>query len=801
MYKYQSIHVQIVQDINEAVHLHPDVELFYVLEGEVQVRIRDKSYFMGKEDILLVNSGILHSTASEDGSILCVVTYDYQVIADILKKAGVVFLCNSVSEQEKSYEELQEVFRELVYLEILYNRKSESYKYSLLYRILDLLIENYMLENCGSKLYTGEYGNDEKLQAVVHYVYKNFQDKVSLSVLAEQMYLSTSTLSRFFKKQTGIYFAEYVNQVRLKYAINELLYSEKNITKVAMDCGFSNVSTFNKIFRENFHMAPSEYRKEMREKVEEDLKQVAALHEKLRGKLQEQISIPKGIAAVDKESADIHGQDGQVYKKFWKQAINIGSIHSLTLTNVQYHLLYLMEQLGFHYVRVWSIFSKNLMLCDGRTIGTYNYDTIDIALDFLVSHHIAAYLDFGKRPSTAVKSAGDTVYYEDEGICFQSKRAWEAMFEDFLNHVLIRYGKEEVSKWIFEISRDPSHLETGKYYEDPDYDICTVYQFAYRTIKEVLPDAKIGGLGWSVHKNNEIMEHFLGFCRESGCIPDYITVVLFPYIVGQPEDDKPYKRSPDQQFELGKITQARRLMQQFGMGDCELYVSEWNQSISNRNYLNDSCFRGVYFCKKISEIWDTVDMLCVWVGSDWVSNYYDSFCVANGGAGLLTKDGIRKPAFYALQFLNLLGDRFVTKGEHYIVTKSESGSYRILCFNFNWYSIKYFLKSEDSILPQELDSIFIGDEPIAINLALNGLEENRSYIIKKRSISQENGSILDEWKRFQYETHLERADIKYLQEICIPHLCMEKRKAEKGKLHLHVRLKMQEFAFYHIYKE
>lgn len=801
MYDQNGFHVQVIRNMNEKEHLHPSVELLYVLEGELKVSIHEKVYQMKRDDVLLVNSSVRHSIVSADRNILCRVSYDYRMIVDILENSSGIFLCNSVTDQEKSYDELRALFRELVYLEVLYSRKSESGKYSLLYSLLDQLVENFMTDESGRNVRKEEYQDDEKLQKIIRYVYRNFQEVVSLSVLAEQMFVSKSTLSRFFKKQTGIYFAEYVSQIRLHCAVNELLYTKKNITTVAMDCGFSNTSAFDKVFRENYGMSPSEYRNIMQEKVRSELKQEESLRLELREQLQEQISIPEEICVNGQEIVEIPVQEGQLYKKHWKQAVNIGSVHDLTLANVQYHLLCLTEQLGFTYARIWSVFSKRLMICDGSSIGAYNYNALDSVFDFLVSHHIVPDLDFGRRPSTAVRSAGDVIYYEDEGIYFRSRTAWEALFADFIDHVVRRYGKEEVSRWIFEISRDPVHEESGNYYEDPDYDICNVYWFAYQTIKAVVPKARIGGLAGIPDANPKVYEYFFRFCQKKDCMPDFVSFMIFPYIPGQTEDHKPYTRSPERNYETQQIAKMHQMMERTGMAQCPLHIVEWNNTVSNRNYLNDSCFRGTYICKKVAEIWDSVDMLCIWMGSDWVSSYYDSFGAANGGSGLLTKDGIRKPAFYAFQFLNLLGSRLITIGDHYIVTKSQSGSYRILCFNFNWYSVSYFLKAENSIRPQEMQAVFPQNQSATVNLILNDVEDEAAYVVKKRSISQKNGSILDEWGKFQYETNLERADVKYLQEICIPHLSMEKRKAEKGRLHLHLKLETHEFALYHIYKE
>lgn len=801
MHDHDDFRVQVVRDMNEGEHLHPYVELLYILEGEARAVIGEKEYLMRRDDVLLINSSVRHSVTSVKENILFRVAYDYRVIADVIQNSGGIFLCNSVADQEKSYDELRMCLRELIYLEVLYSRKSESYKYSLLYKILDQIIENFMTEGTDRGIGISEYQDDAKLQEIIRYVYQNFQEVVSLSALADQMYTSKSTLSRFFKKQTGIYFAEYVSQVRLNYAVNDLLYSEKNITKIAMDCGFSNISAFDKIFRENYRMSPSEYRGIMQEKIKSESRQQEIIREELREYLQKQASIPEEISITGQEIVEIPVCDGQPYEKRWSKAINIGSAHNCTGANVQYHLLYLVEYLGFTHARIWTVFSKKLMICDGSSIGNYNYDMIDTVMDFMVSHHIAIDFDFGKRPSTAIREAGDVLYFEDEGIHFQSRRAWEALFEDFIGHVVGRYGKDEVSRWIFEISRDPTHEEGGKYYDDLEYDICNVYQFAYKTIKAAVPDARVGGLGGVIETDAKIYAHFFNFCHKNKCLPDFVSFILFPYMQARPEDKKPFTRSPDREFEMRQILLMRQLMRREDMEHCPLHIVEWNNTVSNRNYLNDSCFRGIYICKKVLEIWDSVDMLCIWMGSDWVSSYYDSFSVANGGAGLLTKDGIRKPAFYALHFLNLLGSHFVAIGENYIVTKNQSGNYRILCFNFIWYNVNYFLQAENSILPHEMDTMFSQNQLVTINLILNSAEDGERYVVKKRSISQRNGSILDEWGRLQYETHLERADVKHMQEICVPNLSMEKIRASKGKLNIHLKLETHEFALYHVYKE
>lgn len=796
MYPYNQFSIDVVRGVSQGQHFHPEMEILYVLDGQAKLHIQDKSWIMEKDDIIVVNSGVSHELYSQDNNILCILKYDYQVLTEVINQSGPLFVCNSCSEPLVNYEEIRGVVRELIYGELLYTRKTQSYRYSLFYRLLDILAEKYMIENL--HMHPEEYDEEEKLQKVIHYIHKNYQEGISLSELAEQMYISTSTLSRFFKKQTGIYFAEYVSQIRMKYAVNEMLYSNKNITKIAMDCGFSNASSFNKVFRETFCCSPTEYRTRMLEQLKEKEESKELLKEELREELKD--SIVPVQNSTEKEWLVLDVNNAEPYHKSWNKCINMGSFYQMTRANVQFHLLYLVEQLGFTHARTWSIFSDKLMITDGKTIGSYNYDTMDTVFDFFVQNHIKPWIDFYKRPDTAVRSAGNNVWYEENAISFVSRQVWESFFCDFVKHLVRRYGKEEMQGWIFEMGSDPFDGRKKPYYEDPDYDFWNVFEHAYHTVKKYAPTAEVGGPNGITNADMISAERFMRQCREKNCIPDFLSFGLFPYIPHENEEGMPYSRCPDPNYEREQIDMLRKRMKTNGLGDCPLYIGEWNNSVSNRNFVNDSCFRGLYICKKMNEIWDSVDVINAWTGSDWVSSYYDSYSLANGGIGLMTKDGIRKPAFYAMAFLNRLADLLVAKGDNYIITKSQNGSLDIICYNMNWYSVNYYLEPEDENQPENLDSVFTESKEITLHFQLEHMMDNCEYMMKKRSVSRKQGSILDEWAAFNYEKNLERQDVKYLQDICIPGLTMEHLQSEDGKLNLEITLGKQEFVYCHIFR-
>ena len=92
------------------------------------------------------------------------------------------------------------------------------------------------------------------------YVAKHFREKIYLEDIAESLGISSSYLSRTFKKDTGVRLQDYVNQVRVERAANLLVYSEETIPRIAEYVNFPSQSYFGKIFKAAKNMTPKQYR-------------------------------------------------------------------------------------------------------------------------------------------------------------------------------------------------------------------------------------------------------------------------------------------------------------------------------------------------------------------------------------------------------------------------------------------------------------------------------------------------------------------------------------------------------------
>lgn len=323
-----------------------------------------------------------------------------------------------------------------------------------------------------------------------------------------------------------------------------------------------------------------------------------------------------------------------------------------------------------------------------------------------------------------------------------------------------------------------------------------------KCVKTEIPGAQMGGVSSMIDADIDFLNGFYKKCAQDRCVPDFCSYVLFTY-TDQYSWERgvvrgALKKEGSTRLQLDKI---RRLMDFTGVGASKVFFTESNNTIANRDYLNDSCFRAAYFVSETMQIHDRADLLCVMAGTDWVSSYLDSGAVVYGGIGLLTKDTIRKPAYFALEFLNHLSNTVIASGEGYVLTRSESGSYYLLCHRFVPFDAgKYPVKADDK--PDLAVLRFDGSPSEVLFFKLTGIKEQGNYIVKRRSLSSESGSILDEWEDFQFSEDLTADDVRYLRERCIPQIRMQKHYVgDSEELAFEVEMRPEDVVLLHIYRE
>ncbi len=143
--------------------------------------------------------------------------------------------------------------------------KNDSEGYELIIKSLLLDIISYAIESGQYEHFSTLAGCEKRsLSAIdnaLHFIRDNYSENVSLTSILQLTNYSKSHFIKLFKESTGMNVSEYINKYRIEKACFDLIYTNNNITEIAMSCGFNNIQYFSRKFREYMKCTPKQYQK------------------------------------------------------------------------------------------------------------------------------------------------------------------------------------------------------------------------------------------------------------------------------------------------------------------------------------------------------------------------------------------------------------------------------------------------------------------------------------------------------------------------------------------------------------
>jgi AraC-like DNA-binding protein len=142
------------------------------------------------------------------------------------------------------------------------------------YQVLKLLTIFYELSTCedsrmlasSSFVKVEENSDSRRILKAKNYINTHYSEDIKLSVLAELASMTSVSFSRFFKQRTGKNLSEYIIEIRLGVATRLLIDSTKTVAEICYECGFNNLSNFNRIFKKKKGITPKDFRANFRKK-------------------------------------------------------------------------------------------------------------------------------------------------------------------------------------------------------------------------------------------------------------------------------------------------------------------------------------------------------------------------------------------------------------------------------------------------------------------------------------------------------------------------------------------------------
>ena len=565
---------------------------------------------------------------------------------------------------------------------------------SILFQVIHELFENFKRDRNKSGVSTGNKQR-AKIDRILNYIHSHYFEPLSLPEIAERFNMTETYLSRYFKEKVGQNYVNYLNDVRLKNAVTDLSQTDQSITEIALDHGFSTPSVFNRYFKSKYGKTPSEYRKE----VLGSRKSQEIGEERIR-KIQQGISEKIELEAnssIKAKAVRVSARQGEVKWNNKNTIINIGETPAVCDAGIQKHILLLKNELGVSYARIWNVFSDRFMITNDLDGDSFNFFYLDTVLDFFVQNDIALFLDLGQRKRVIKATSKNELRLETE--CNQpvNSRQWENLLSHFMRHLLRRYGDTVLEKWIFEF---PWNLEP--YYRE-DYDYVSAYRIGRNTVRSFLKNGTVAGLSPNITVSETEFSEVIRALKKENIFPEIVTMRVFMDLEHKLVEGADSKTENGFLYARQFVEKIIRMVTDENI-ECKFCISEWANTVLNRTAIQDSCARGTNAINFVSGISNLVDLMGIWHGTDAIDVFYDTRKLIYGSAGILTKDGIKKPIFYAFRFLRQLGGELLKTGNNYIMTKDSSGRIICLCYNQRAYSYYYYFK--DVTEQKDLSKLF-----------------------------------------------------------------------------------------------
>jgi AraC-like DNA-binding protein/mannose-6-phosphate isomerase-like protein (cupin superfamily) len=254
-------------------HLHDEIELFYLESGEVEFIIEDRCIPLKEGEAILIPPGLLHMALNPHNRNCCFYAFlfstvlfseayspsSYTRFIQPLKHNGALYVLSvsPVAGWQKRFLKL------LLQILGFYNRQDienwELELHGLLFQLWNLYYTNHMLSVDLSGTYQKLY---DKLKNSLLYIQEKYSEDLTLEQLAGCSGLSKGAFCRYFKELTGTSPITYLVRLRIRKSCELLINSDLKITQVANQCGFYNISHYNRAFLQYMKCTPTEYRRQ-----------------------------------------------------------------------------------------------------------------------------------------------------------------------------------------------------------------------------------------------------------------------------------------------------------------------------------------------------------------------------------------------------------------------------------------------------------------------------------------------------------------------------------------------------------
>ncbi len=710
-----------------------------VMKNQVRIKTNEQHILLREGDFFFINMNErIEETAVEEGAKVFKLSisniYLLKHYEDFLASK---FNCHSLLTDSNDSIFIEQIKHNLFKLILNYfSGEQTKYLKSSIYlqKILLVLVEQFKVSVFNDQ--TFKY--NEKLNEVFEYVYTNYKQPITLGDVAQKNFMSPSTLSRMFQEQTGVKFNTYINQLRIQMSLNDLLYTQDSIDRIAINYGFSNSKTYRTQFSRFFSCSPTEYKKNFYKKEgldiqineKKELMEIVSdedldlLHKFMEYKPETSyLDEPKPQKAV-LQIDSVHIRP-QIHSDI---IIHVNSLEDLFLEEVKNQIIKVKKEINCQYIGIQQLFKgtpSSYKVFEQTKLSVYSpFSRFDPVIEFLKANELGIYYQISLKEFTQVTS-----FYTKES-------------QGFLKHIDYMTRNEFLPNWRVSVQLEKRDLVRS---------IKSFHEIRTR-LKAINEKIQVGAsipIGYPDYRFETKEDEEL-FKRKVLTKAEFLSYNSEPnYLVDGPD------LSQFDLFVSKDIQKIKGTLKSWGV-ELPLVLSEWNTLTGSSRYTNSYYFRPALIVQEILKLDLLVDSYGFWLNVYLFEESHPSIeAVKYDGLEVFHYYSCPRPVFFALSLYKRLKGNVIATGRHFILTAT-NGYFQLLTWNAQYFSPN--LSKQEVHLKNK-----------ALELTINSSNvPNGPYQIRKLMLTKDHGAIAYAYDHFTSQEILDEEARRYLSRITHP---------------------------------
>jgi xylan 1,4-beta-xylosidase len=365
--------------------------------------------------------------------------------------------------------------------------------------------------------------------------------------------------------------------------------------------------------------------------------------------------------------------------RFFDYSVGADFPGTLIRDDSQAQLKTAVDELGFRTIRFHAIFHDALRTVKQEGDGlVFDFSGIDKLYDALLAKGIRPFVELGFTPE-AMATSPQTIFFWKGNTSHPKPEPWLALVDAFVKHLRDRYGAEEVRRWPFEVWNEPNLKDFWERADQTAY--FELYARTAKAIKAIDPQLRVGGPSTA---GAAWVPEFLAYAKAHGVPVDFVTTHTYGveegYLDEYGRSDR--KLSPNPDSIIGDVKRVRQQIDASDFPGLPLYITEWSTSYNPRDRVHDSYISASWILTKLRGTRGHAQAMSYWTYSDLFEEPGPPDRPFHGGFGLMTREGVRKPAWFAYKYLNALRGKEIPSADDAVLAAVDGRTTAVLAWDW-----------------------------------------------------------------------------------------------------------------------